>query len=54
MEVGLVFFSLFVELDKPPSECELAAVARVGKTFACKVMNEMKDSSRIFPVEILK
>ena len=54
VEVEVVFWNLFVELGKAPSKRVLAREARVGSTFAQKVLVEIKKSGGIIPVEQLK
>ena len=54
VEVEAVYWNLFVELGKAPSKRVLAREARVGSTFAQKVLVEIKKSGGIIPVEQLK
>ena len=54
VQVEVVYWRLFVELKKAPSKRVLAKGARVGPTFAQKVIAEIKRSGCIIPVEQLK
>ena len=54
VEIEVVYWRLFVALGKSPSERRLACEAKVGKTYARKLINEVKNGGGIIPVERLK
>ena len=49
-----MYWRLKVELGKAPSVRNLGIEARVGKSYAAKISNEIKSRGRIAPVEDLR